>query len=47
MSTGLTELYRHYGAEGALLYIGVSINTLVRLSQQEEAKRLFQDAKPE
>jgi hypothetical protein len=31
-----TDLYRHFNAKGELLYVGVSIRTLVRLGQHRE-----------
>lgn len=33
----LTSLYRHYDADGALLYVGISLNAVYRLSQHGSA----------
>jgi len=32
-----TQLYRHYNKEGRLLYVGISLNTVTRLSQHKGA----------
>ncbi len=37
-----TNLYRHYDSEGTLLYIGVSLNAIVRLSQHKTASGWFE-----
>jgi excinuclease UvrABC nuclease subunit len=33
-----TKLYRHFDAEGILLYVGISVNALHRLTQHEATK---------
>jgi hypothetical protein len=38
---GETELYRHYDAEGNLLYVGISLNSVVRLTQHRQASGWF------
>lgn len=37
----MTNLYRHFDANGALLYIGVSLNALKRLSQHQNLSPWF------
>ena len=32
-----TALYRHFDADGQLLYVGISVNALIRLSQHRHA----------
>lgn len=32
---GETELYRHFDAKGRLLYVGISLSTIVRLAQHK------------
>jgi len=36
-----TKLYRHFDAEGALLYVGVSLNAVVRLAQHKKQSHWF------
>jgi hypothetical protein len=36
-----TELYRHYNGEGVLLYIGISLDTIVRLRNHEHYSSWF------
>jgi excinuclease UvrABC nuclease subunit len=37
----LTELYRHFGEDGSLLYVGVSLSTLQRLGQHKDHSTWF------
>jgi hypothetical protein len=39
----MQNLYRHFDFEGALLYVGVSINAINRLSQHKVAAHWFDD----
>jgi hypothetical protein len=41
----MTELYRHYGPKDELLYVGVSISTLVRLGQHRDCSEWFNKIK--
>jgi len=34
-------LYRHFAADGTLLYVGISLNSVVRLSQHKDASPWF------
>ena len=36
-----TKLYRHFDGEGALLYVGISLNAIVRLSQHKMQSHWF------
>ena len=38
-----TKLYRHFDKEGALLYVGISLNALNRLAQHKAASGWFED----
>ena len=44
-SEGKTQLYRHYGADGSLLYVGVSLSTVQRLSQHRDGSGWFTEIK--
>jgi hypothetical protein len=37
----LTQLYRHFDKNGQLLYVGVSLSTVVRLSQHREYSKWY------
>jgi len=39
----MTNLYRHFDAEGNLLYVGISLNAINRLSQHKQASGWFDD----
>lgn len=43
MKEGACTLYRHYDAEGALLYVGISSRPGYRLSQHEERSAWWKD----
>jgi predicted GIY-YIG superfamily endonuclease len=36
-----TQLYRHFDAKGELLYVGISLSTMARLSQHRETSAWF------
>lgn len=36
-----THLYKHFNAEGKLLYVGISLSTITRLSQHKEHSHWF------
>lgn len=38
-----TALYRHYGEGGELLYVGISLNAVNRLSQHKQTSAWFED----
>jgi hypothetical protein len=38
---GPTQLYRHFAADGTLLYVGISLSTVSRLAQHEHASHWF------
>lgn len=38
-----TELYRHYNSDGDLLYIGISISTMLRLSGHRKDSAWFKE----
>lgn len=38
---GPSQLYRHYGADGDLLYVGISINAIARLSRHRTQAKWF------
>lgn len=38
-----THLYRHFDAEGALLYVGISLSAVNRLSQHKDCSHWFDD----
>ena len=40
-STGRTQLYRHFDAEGCLLYVGISLSALVRTRQHRDNSSWF------
>ena len=40
---GVNHLYRHYDANGELLYVGISLNALNRLAQHREVSAWFPD----
>lgn len=40
---GKTALYRHYNAEGKLLYVGISLNHLARLTQHRSSAHWYED----
>lgn len=37
------ELYRHFGADGSLLYVGISTRTVIRLSQHKHCSTWFSE----
>lgn len=39
----MTELYRHYDKDDNLLYVGISISTIARLTQHRANKKWFKD----
>ena len=39
----MTELYRHFNAEGELLYVGISLNTVARLVAHQNSSEWFGD----
>jgi predicted HTH domain antitoxin len=41
--SGICSLYRHYDSFGELLYVGISLNALNRLSQHREVSAWFSD----
>lgn len=41
--TDTTHLYRHYDSKSTLLYVGVSLNAVVRLSQHKKTSHWFKD----
>lgn len=38
---GPTQLYRHFDVDGVLLYVGISLNALLRLAQHQAASAWF------
>lgn len=42
-SDATTALYRHFAADGTLLYVGVSLNVVVRLAQHKAASHWHRD----
>jgi hypothetical protein len=38
---GSTQLYRHFDANGCLLYVGISLNTVKRLAEHRQDSRWF------
>ena len=38
-----TQLYRHFNAANELLYVGISLSTVVRLSQHKEGSKWYSD----
>lgn len=40
---GKTALYRHYNAEGKLLYVGISLNHLARLTQHRSSAHWYEE----
>ena len=38
---GETELYRHYDAEGKLLYVGISLSAVIRLAAHKHSSEWF------
>jgi hypothetical protein len=40
---GETHLYRHFNKDGALLYVGISINALCRLKRHEDVSSWFDE----
>lgn len=45
MSDGRTELYRHFDAEGNLLYVGISLSTAKRLGEHRNKAAWFRKVK--
>lgn len=43
MRSERTQLYRHFGRNGILLYVGISLKTVVRLIQHRKASAWFDD----
>lgn len=43
MKTGRTALYRHWNADGELLYVGISLNAVSRLAQHRVEANWFDD----
>jgi predicted GIY-YIG superfamily endonuclease len=41
--SGINHLYRHYDAQGELLYVGISLNALNRLAQHRDVSLWFND----
>lgn len=39
----MTDLYRHFDKDGKLLYVGVSLSTMKRLSQHKKASHWFNE----
>ena len=39
----MTSLYRHFNAEGGLLYVGISLNTIARLVAHQKSSEWFGD----
>lgn len=39
----MTELYRHFDAQGNLLYVGISLSTVGRLSQHKDHSHWFKE----
>ena len=37
------EMYRHFGADGCLLYVGISTRTVIRLSQHKHCSAWFSE----
>lgn len=46
-STGPTKLYRYFSADGALLYVGVSLNAIVRLQRHSHQEWIDEVARVE
>ena len=43
--TSQTDLYRHYDADGRLLYVGISLNHVARLGQHKVNSEWFRSIK--
>lgn len=41
IAAGATQLYRHFDREGRLLYVGISLSTIARLSSHKNAAPWF------
>jgi hypothetical protein len=41
LEEGETELYRHYDADGKLLYVGISLSAVIRLAAHKETSEWF------
>lgn len=39
----MTDLYRHFDSRGALLYVGISLNTIYRTMQHRQDSHWFSD----